>query len=224
MLTFTCPSPPHPFHMVSLHLLQTLLCDVNISLHFFILFFFFSSSFLQTQKNVAHSLLWKSWRVDVFVRLRSVSEEPVWLSFMFCSFLFRQFLVEVHLFFRDGQKCRDSWTIMRSINPVDLNVLSCGRSCLLSCSLPRHVEWHVLFCKAFAREPVMPGFRPLHVFLPFIFLSTEMDIESYWNFNTSVLSGKPEGSILMLFHIIAYMGKHEVLWDVTWSLLWDSCA
>lgn len=103
---------------------------------------------------------------------------------MFCSFLFRQFLVEVHLFFRDGQKCRDSWTIMRSINPVDLNVLSCGRSSLPSCSLTRHVEWHGLFCKAFAREPVMPGFRPLHIFLPFIFLSTAMDIESYWNFNT----------------------------------------
>lgn len=38
------------------------------------------------------------------------------------------------------------------------------------------------------------------------------------------MSGKPEVSVLMLFHIIAYTGKHEVLGDMSWSLLWDSCS
>lgn len=41
VLTFTCPTLPHPIHMVSFHLLQTLPCDAKITLHFFILFIFF---------------------------------------------------------------------------------------------------------------------------------------------------------------------------------------
>lgn len=58
----------------------------------------------------------------------------------------------------------------------------------------------------------------------FFFLLTATDTESYWNANTSVMSGKPEASVLMLFHIIAYTGKHEVLGYMSWSLLWDSCS
>lgn len=55
----------------------------------------FISSFLSVflncvfsgHRNVAHSFLHKLWRGDVFVRLKSGSGEPVWLSWMFCSFL-----------------------------------------------------------------------------------------------------------------------------------------
>lgn len=45
MLASTCLTPPHPFPMISFHLLQTLLCDAKISIHFFILFIFLPQVF-----------------------------------------------------------------------------------------------------------------------------------------------------------------------------------
>lgn len=43
--------------------------------------------------------------------------------------------------------------------------------CLLAeaCSLPRDAKGHVLFCKTFAWDPVMPGFRSLHTFSSLLF-------------------------------------------------------
>lgn len=38
------------------------------------------------------------------------------------------------------------------------------------------------------------------------------------------MSGKPEVSVLMLFHIPAWLGQRELAGGVTWSLLGDSGA